>query len=374
MGLYGNTWAEVDISALLNNFHLLRQKFAAGRKLLSIVKTDAYGHGAAQIATILQSAGSEGFSVSGLFEAEELRQSGITAPIVILGYTPAHHAELLAHRKIHQCIFSLDYARELNAAAKAAGVVVSVHLKLDTGMGRIGFDCRRENFPGLAEAKAVLTLENLQVVGVFMHFATADSFDSEDVRFTKDQAAHFWACVEQLEAAGAAFQYKHCCNSAATLLQEPQGNAIRPGIILYGLSPDGNVPLPEGFRPVMSMYSTVSQVKTLEDHESVSYGRTWYSQGRRRIATICAGYGDGVPRLLSGKGHVLIRGQKAPIVGRVCMDHFCVDVTDIEGVVRGDNVTIFGPGLPVEQVAAWADTIHYEILCGIAKRVKRIYK
>ncbi len=373
MEFIGNTWAEVDVSALLNNFQLLRQRYAAGRKLLSIVKTDAYGHGAAQIASLLQKAGSDGFTVSGLLEAEELRQSGITVPIVILGYTPVCHAELLARQDIHQCVFSLDYARELDAAAAQAGVTVPVHLKLDTGMGRIGFDCRSDAFPGLSDARAVLELKHLRVVGVFMHFATADSFKSCDVDFASEQAQRFWTCVEGLEAAGAQFVYKHCCNSAATLLQEPQGNAIRPGIILYGLAPDG-LSLPEGFRPVMSVYSTVSQVKTMEDHESVSYGRTWFSQGQRKIATICAGYGDGVPRLLSSKGHVLIRGKKAPIVGRVCMDHLCVDVTDIPEVSRGDRVTIFGPGLPVEQVAAWADTLHYEILCGMAKRVMRVYK
>ncbi len=374
MDFIGNTWAEVDMAALENNFFLLRRDFAAGRKIFSIVKTDAYGHGAAPIAKALQKAGSDGFSVSSILEAQELRENGIERPVLILGYTPVRYARVLAEEQIHQCVFSLEYARELNAAAAQAGVSVPVHLKLDTGMGRIGFDCRSEEALGLAEAEQVFALKNLQVLGVFMHFATADSYEEKDVAYAQDQHDRFEQAVRQLEQAGHSFLYKHCCNSAATLCKEAWGNTVRPGIILYGLSPSEQLPLPEGFRPVMRLYSTVSQVKTVSDGQSISYGRTYLASGRRRIATVCAGYGDGVPRLLSGRGYVLINGQKAPIVGRVCMDHLCVDVSQLEDVRRGDVVTLFGPGLPVEKVAAWAETIHYEILCGLAARVKRIYK
>ncbi len=374
MEFIGNTWAEVDMSALINNFKLLRKNFAAGRQIFSIVKTDAYGHGAAPVAKALQAAGSDGFSVSSILEAQELRENGIEKPVLILGYTPVRYAKALAEENIHQCVFSLEYARELNAAAKAAGVTVPVHLKLDTGMGRIGFDCRSDEEFGLEDAKQVFTLKNLQVLGIFMHFATADSYAEENVAYADAQAVRFHRAVEALEAEGHTFIYKHCCNSAATLCKEAWGNTIRPGIILYGLTPSEEVALPEGFRPTMAVYSTVSQVKTVADGQSVSYGRTYQAPGQRRIATVCAGYGDGVPRLLSGKGHVLIGGQKAPIVGRVCMDHFCVDVTELRDVKRGDVVTLFGPGLSVEALASWADTIHYEILCGLAARVKRIYK
>ncbi len=373
MDFAGCTWAQVDLEALVNNFQLIRQQFGAGRKVFSIVKTDAYGHGAAPVAAALEKAGSDGFSVSNVPEAEELRRCGITRPILILGYTPPHLAARLAAGDIQQCVFSLEYARQLNTEAQKAGVTVQVHLKLDTGMGRIGFDCRSSHGPGLEEAKQLLALQNLEPVGVFMHFATADSQEATAVRFAQEQSARFWQAVEELKAAGFRFTYEHCCNSAATLLQEPRGNAIRPGILLYGLSPLDE-PLPEGFRPVMSLYSTVSQVKTIEENQSVSYGRTYVAPGKRRIATVSAGYGDGVPRLLSGQGHVIIRGQRAPIVGRVCMDQFCVDVTGIDGVQSGDPVTVFGPGLPVEEVARQAQTIHYEILCGITKRVTRIYK
>ncbi len=374
MDFIGCTWAEVDMTALLHNFKAIRQHFGAGRQMLTIVKTDAYGHGAATVAVALEKAGSEGFSVSSILEAMELRNAGIRVPILILGYTPAKLAARLAREGIHQCVFSLDYARELDAEAQKAGVTVAVHLKLDTGMGRLGFDCRSEAEPGLEAARELLTLKNLDIQGIFMHFATADSLEEADLAFAADQGRRFWQAVETLESWGFQFTYKHCCNSAATVMQEPQGNAIRPGIILYGLSPAPDVVLPPEFQPVMSLYTTVSLVKDMADGQTISYGRTYKAQGSRRIATVCAGYGDGVPRLLSGKGSVLIRGKRAPIVGRICMDHFCVDVTDIEGVQQGDRVTIFGPGLPIEEVADLAQTIHYEILCGIAKRVQRVYK
>ncbi len=370
MEYIGNTWAEVDLSALKHNFSLVRDGFAAGRQIFSIVKTDAYGHGGVPVAKALQDAGSDGFSVSSVVEAQELRQGGIDKPILILGYTPAECAGILAQEDVHQCVFSLDYAQALSAEAVKQQITVKVHLKLDTGMGRLGFDCRTDAEPGLDAAKAVLQLPGLEVVGVYMHFATADGTEEAELDFAQAQADRFRNAVEALNHP---FRYIHCCNSAATLCKPAMGNTIRPGIVLYGLSPLER-PLPEGFQPVMSVYSTVSQVKTIGQQESVSYGRTYVAPEPRRIATICAGYGDGVPRLLSGKGHVLIRGQRAPIVGRVCMDHLCVDVTEIEGVQTGDVATIFGPGLPVEEVAAQAQTLHYEILCGITKRVPRVYK
>ncbi len=370
MEFIGNTWAEVDLSALKHNFELVRDDFAAGRQIFSIVKTDAYGHGGVAAALALQEAGSHGFSVSSVLEALELRRGGIHRPILILSYTPAECVEILAREDIHQCVFSLDYAQALSAAAARQQVTVKVHLKLDTGMGRMGFDCRTGAIPGLEEARQALQLPGLEVVGVYMHFATADGTEEADLAFAQAQADRFQQAIEALNHP---FTYIHCCNSAATLCKPSMGNTIRPGIVLYGLSPL-ETPLPEGFRPVMSMYATVSQVKTVGPEESVSYGRTYVAPSPRKVATVCAGYGDGIPRLLSGRGHVLLHGQRAPILGRVCMDHLCVDVTEIDGVKTGDTATIFGPGLPVDEVAQHAQTLHYEILCGITKRVPRIYK
>jgi alanine racemase len=286
-------------------------------------------------------------------------------------WTNPELAKQLIDFDVMQCIYSLEYAKGLNE--NAGDGKIKGHLKLDTGMGRIGFDCRSAGAPGLAEAKAALQLEKLDMVGVFMHYAVADTPGEE--AFTQGQYDRFWSAVAELEATGHHFAEKHCRNSAGTLrFPEEKSDAVRAGIVLYGLTPSTDMTLPEGFRPVMALYSRVSFVKTVAAGESISYGRTYVAPGVRRIATVAAGYADGIPRIISNRGSVLIRGQRAPIVGRVCMDQFCVDVTEIEGVEMGDVVTVFGPGLPVEEVAANAETINYEVVCSISKRVPRIYK
>ena len=361
------TWAEIDLAALAGNFAAIQKQ--CGQKIYAVIKADAYGHGAVESARVLRHCGAYGFAVSNVAEAEQLRLADIREPILILGYTPVEYASSLLKYDITQCVYSLEYARALNETAPGK---LCVHLKLDTGMGRIGFDCRSEDAPSLAEAKQVLCLEKLDVEGVFMHFAAADTPAQQE--FTLDQYRRFYNAVAALESGGHRFRVKHCRNSAAILtLPENAMDAARAGIILYGLTPSPDLTLPEDFKPVMSLRSTVSMVKTVADGESVSYGRTYTAAGPRTIATVSAGYADGVPRLLSGKGSVLIHGKRAPITGRVCMDQFCVDVTDIENVKMGDTVTIFGPGLSVDEVAQAAGTINYEVVCGISKRVPRVY-
>ena len=369
MEMTSRTWAEIDMQALAGNFRAIRE--SCDQKIYCVIKTDAYGHGAVKLATRLAELGAHGFAVATLEEAVQLRNAGITLPLLILGYTAPALAEVLVEKDVRQCVFSLEYAKALNENVKKGKILG--HLKLDTGMGRIGFDCRSAAAPGLAEAKQVLQLEHLDMVGVFMHYAVADTPGEE--AFTQGQYDRFWSAVAELEATGHRFTEKHCRNSAGTLrVPEEKSTAVRAGIILYGLTPSTDMELPKEFQPVMSLYSTVSLVKTVEMGESVSYGRTYVAPEERKIATVAAGYGDGVPRLLSNRGSVIIRGQRAKIVGRVCMDQFCVDVTEIEGVSMGDQVTIFGPGLPVEEVAAAAETINYEVVCGVSKRVPRIYK
>ena len=362
------TWAEIDVTALANNFAAIQKR--CDKKVYAVIKAEAYGHGALDAARVLERCGVYGFAVSNFAEAQELRAAGLRQPVLILGYTPVEYANALAEYEIDQCVYSLEYASALSAAAEKT---VRVHLKLDTGMGRIGFDCRSDALPGLKDAKQVLSLPNLDVCGVFMHFAAADT-PAEDA-FTDAQYSRFCKTVAALEADGHKFQIKHCDNSAGTLTQKgAECDAVRVGIILYGLAPDTAMALPADFQPVMSLYSTVSMVKTVAAGESVSYGRTYHADGVRTIATVSAGYADGVPRLLSNRGYVLIRGKRAPIVGRVCMDQFCVDVTDIADVKMGDTVTIFGPGLSVDEVARSAETINYEVICGISKRVPRVIK
>ncbi len=372
MNYLHRAWAEIDLDALQQNFRYIRSKTDA--KIFSVVKANAYGHSVYMIAKLLDEEGTDYFAVSNIDEAKELREIGIKKPILILGYTPPFLAAELAEKDITQAVFSLDYAKKLSNFAEKNGVTVKAHIKLDTGMGRIGFDFRTDKMPGLAEAKEALKRKGLSFSGVFTHFPAADSYAEPDTHFTNEQYGRFLNAIENLENAGFSFEIKHCCNSAATLLSpEKHLDAIRPGIILYGLTPSVEVEIDKAFTPVMTFKAAVSMVKTVDEGETVSYGRTFAAKKQMKLATVTAGYADGLPRLLSGRGEVLIHGKRAPIVGRICMDQFCCDVSDIEGVAEGDTVILFGKDLPVEEMAKNADTINYEIVCGLSKRVPRIY-
>ena len=369
MDFLKRAWVEIDLDALKENYNKIRSKTSA--RVIPVVKADAYGHGVASVVKALQECGADMFAVSNVLEAIELRNAGITGDILILGYTPADAAEILIENNITQCVYSLDYAVQLSNAAKKLGDV-KVHLKLDTGMGRIGFDCRKDN-ADISEIINALKLDGLKYTGVFAHFAVADSTEKQDEEFTDKQYQRFCDTVEKLENNGFNFEMKHCCNSAGSIkYSNMELDAVRAGIILYGLSPSDQVSA-EDLTPIMSMYSVVSMVKYIDSDDSVSYGRTYIASEKRKIATISAGYADGVPRLLSNNGYVLINGKKAPIVGRVCMDQFCVDVTEIDDVTVGDIAEIFGKNLSVDCLASAANTINYEIVCGISKRIPRVY-
>lgn len=371
MNYLHRAWAEINLDALLHNFKTIKSSTDA--KIFSVVKANAYGHSVGKIALLLDKAGTDFFAVSNIDEAEELRQLGIQKPILILGYTPATFAEKLIKLNLWQTVFSLEYALSLDQNAKKLGATIPCHLKFDTGMGRLGFDLRK-GLDGLDDVRSALNLPSLKFEGVFTHFPVADSYKKADKAFTDEQYARFLAAINTLESEGFSLGLKHCCNSAATLLSpEKHLDAIRPGNILYGLTPDSSINLPLKLMPVMTFKAAVSMVKTLGKGETVSYGRTFKAKKDIKLATITAGYADGIPRLLSSKGYVVINGKKANIVGRICMDQFCADVSDIEGVKEGDTVILFGNELPVETFASWADTINYEIVCGLSKRVPRIY-
>ncbi len=367
------TWAEIDTKAIVHNCALVKK--ACGKDIYAVVKADGYGHGAVKVAKALCGARLvRGFAVSNIAEAEELREAKIDLPILILGYTPIDVACKLWEMDIAQCVYSLEYATALSEAAKQNGKVITAHLKLDTGMGRLGFDCRRDTLDGIHEAKEALRLDGLFFEGVFTHFATADSTQCDDKAFTKAQYDRFKCAVSVLECGGHKFNIKHCGNSAGCLsLDLENTDCVRAGIVLYGLTPDKSFPLGSDFKPAMSLISVVSEVKDIAENTTVSYGRTYTAPSKRRIATVTAGYADGVPRLLSGSGEVIVRGKRAKIVGRVCMDQFCIDVSDIDGVCMGDEVTIFGKGISANEVAEHAQTINYEIICGISKRVPKVY-
>ena len=376
-------WAEIDLTALRENYEYIRR--TVGGPVCAVVKADAYGHGDNVIARVLQEAGAAGFAVSSLGEGRHLRRGGITTPILILGYADPTYAAVLAANDLITTCYSTEYAQALSAAAVKAGVKVKVHLKIDTGMGRIGFAVRSGFAETIRELEALYALPGLDICGVFQHFAVADSVEPDDERYTDEQHALFAQVVERLRADGCPVGTVHCANSAAQMRHPEWHHSLtRAGIILYGLDPSPEVHF-DGLRPTMTLKSVVEFVKDLLPGESVSYGRTYTANTPRKVATVCVGYADGYPRALSGSngnpnaGVMSIRGKPAPIIGRVCMDQTLVDVTDIPDVKMNDEVTVFGPenaaigADTADSIAAKTGTINYEIICGISRRVPRVY-
>ena len=366
------TWAEIDVDALVHNFGIIKKE-AAGAKIMAVVKADAYGHSARNVAPLLETEGADAFAVSNIEEAVTLRGCGITKPILILGYTPVSMASQLYINDITQSVYSPEYAAALSQKATADKVRIKIHIKLDTGMSRIGFDCRDNSLSGIDDAIAAARLPGFDFGGIFTHFAVSDRTPQEEDGFTAAQYSRFIAAKERFIKAGLTPKICHCCNSAAFCLDTDKHlDMCRPGIILYGLTPSSGLKLKEDFIPAMTVKSVVSMVKTVKKGDTVSYGRTFTAEREMKTATVTAGYADGYPRLLSNKGYVLIKGKKAPIIGRICMDQMSVDVTDIENVKQGDEVILFGKELPVEELADMCGTINYEIICGISPRVPRI--
>ncbi|HHW43639.1 alanine racemase [Desulfofundulus thermobenzoicus] len=364
-------WARVNLTAVAHNVRVIRGLLKPQTKFCAVVKADAYGHGALPVARVALENGAGYLAVAILDEALALRRAGITAPILILGYTPPEQAPLLVEHGITQTVFSLDDARAISAAAVAAGKKARVHLKIDTGMGRIGVPPAEA--PDFAAAVAVLP--GLHVEGAFTHMASADERDKS---YTRWQFARFMEAMAGIEARGVTIPIKHVANSATTLeLPEMHLDMVRPGIILYGLWPSPEVRRVVDLKPAMELKARVAQVKEVPAGTSISYGRKFTTAAPSVIATLPIGYADGWSRLLSNKASVLIHGRRAPVVGRVCMDQCMVDVTGIPGVRAGDEAVLFGTQkgrfLPVEEVAAHMGTINYEVVCLISKRVPRVY-
>ena len=370
------TWAEIHLDRLQGNFQAIQASLAPGSQAMAVVKADGYGHGAAAAAKALREAGAAWFGVSNLEEAVQLRRAGIDGDILILSFTPPEEAGRLAEFAVTQTVLSRPYAEELDAAAQAAGVRVRVHLKVDTGMSRVGFLYHREGDEAvLDDMAAACRLPHLTAEGIFTHFASAD--EEEDGGFTRRQFALFMDDVRRLEERGVSFALRHCCNSAATLrYPEMHLDMVRPGIILYGLSPapwmEGMLPLD----PVMELNTTVSMIKDLPADTPVSYGRIYTTGEARRVATVPIGYADGYPRVLSNRADMLLAGRRVRVVGRVCMDQCMLDVTGLD--VRESMVaTVFGRDgeafLPVEELADHMGTINYEVVCQISKRVPRLF-
>ena len=332
MKLLKRTWADVSLDNLTHNYTVLRQQVPGSCRFLGVVKADAYGHGAVPVSHHLEELGAEFLAVSNLEEAVQLRRGEVHLPILILGYTPALYARDMAEMEIRQEVHSLAYARELEARLVGTDCRLRVHLKLDTGMARLGFFCREEGV--LEELLAVTRLPHLIVEGMFTHFPVADSLDPADVAFTKEQYRTFRSFAEELEARKCRPEICHCCNSGATILYpEFAMDMIRPGIATYGISPAPELAGRLDLRPLLTLRTTISQIRQYPAGVSVSYGRSYVTPSPRTIAVVSIGYADGLSRKLSGQVSFLLRGVRVPVVGRICMDMCMVDVTDVPGAM-----------------------------------------
>lgn len=372
------TWAEISLDNLEHNYRALRARTPQGCKFLGVIKADAYGHGAVPVSGTLSELGCEYLAVSNLEEAVQLRRGGIRTPILILGYTPPEYADTMVFMDLTQEIHSLDYARALEERLRGTNYILNVHLKLDTGMGRIGFLAYGDHSE-LPQLAAFSQLTHLRVEGVFTHFSVADSRREDDERYTALQYARFCDALAELDSYGIRPTLRHCANSAVTILHpEYSLDMVRGGIALYGCAPDVDCEGLLDLRPVMTLRTTIAQIRDVAAGTPVSYGRTFTAPRDLRMAVLPIGYADGLSRGLSGKVSFRLRGQDVPVIGRICMDMCMVDITSVSDAKVGDELTLFGYDedgvrVPVERLAQASGTISYEILCTLSKRIARLY-
>ncbi len=368
---YYRTYAEIDLNAIEHNIKELKKKINDGVKVLAIVKADAYGHGAVGVAADIQDS-VDYFGIAELGEALELREAGVKKPILILSYTSPYQYETLIENDITQTVFNYQDALAISNAAQKLNKTALVHIALDTGMSRIGFSCDEES---VETVKKISRLPNINAEGLFSHFACADS---KDRSATNAQLKLFRDFSKRLEDEGVHIPIKHICNSAGLLTGCEQFDMVRLGIIMYGLYPekwvdDGSVDI----KPAMRIVSHIIHIKDVPAGTGVSYGHTYFTKEKTRIATVCIGYADGYQRALSNKGRVLINGDFAPIIGRVCMDQLMVDVTGLKNANVGDEVTLLGKDgentITPEEIAELTGTINYEVVCQFQKRVAIIH-
>ena len=366
---FDSTRVKIDLDAIAENMDAIREK--AGVPVMAVVKADAYGHGAVQVARLLQGKCAF-FCVSSILEAMELRQAGLTTPILILGYTPVEAFPTAIREGIRPTIYRLEDAEALSKAAQLLELPARFHFAVDTGMSRIGFQVNEEDADICAR---IASLPGLYAEGLFSHFATADC---ADLSRAEQQAERFAEFDGMLRRRGVKVPIRHLNNSAGLMNFATPYEMVRSGIITYGMYPSDEVdPGLLALRPALQWLSRVTHVKTLPAGREISYGGTYVTKADTVVATIPVGYADGYRRNLSGKFYVLIHGQKAPILGRICMDQMMVDVTAIPGVQVGDRVTLVGTdgeeAITMEQISAQADSFNYEFVCGISRRVPRLY-
>lgn len=370
---YQRVVAEVNLENLLHNFKQIKSYISKGTKICSVIKADAYGHGSVPVAKTLNEAGVDAFAVAASQEAIALRKNGISCQVLVLGYTGVDDYFDMVKHDITQTVFRLDMAKSLSEVALQMQKKAHIHIKIDTGMGRIGF---MPNDESARIIKEISELPMIQIDGFFTHFARADE---KDKTASMKQLKLFREFMADLRASGIATNELHMSNSAGLIdIHEADFNMVRVGIAMYGLYPSEEVQKDAlELRPVLSLKSNIILVKDLPEGYAISYGGRYVTSKTTRVATIPVGYGDGYPRSLSCIGRVLIRGQEAPILGSVCMDQFMVDVSDIEGVSEGDTAVLIGSSgnqhISVEEIAGHMGTINYEVVCQLGKRIPRVY-
>ena len=378
-GENNRAWAEIDLDAIENNIRNIRNYVSKDAKILGVVKADAYGHGYFEVAETLLKNGADILAVACIDEAIQLRHKNITCPILILGQSDIKDAEALIKYDVIPACFTYSLAEALSTEAKKRNKIAKLHIKVDTGMGRIGFrytDDENEKKSTIDEILKISSLENIEINGIFTHFSVADDDDDD---YTFFQFSNFTDLCDRLKQNGLDIKLRHCANSAA-LIRFPQMHLdmVRPGIILYGLKPSSFVDCSVlGLKPAMTFKAKITNIKTIEAGASVSYGRRFKADKIKKIATIPVGYADGYTRLLSGKAEALVCGKLCKIVGNICMDQCMIDVTDVNNISIGDEAILFGKGenieLPVESLSDKLGTINYEILCMVSKRIPRVY-
>ena len=365
--------ALIDLDALEYNIKSIRKKTPEGTGIIGVIKADAYGHGSVEVAQVLLENGADWFAVAVVDEGLNLRKHGINAPILLLGYTPELRFEDVINNGFIQTMYSYEMAEKLSKTAVRLGKTAVVHIKIDTGMGRIGY---RVNDEAADEIVRISKLPGIEVNGMFTHFAASDEADKS---YTNMQFERFMKMDKMLKDRGLNIPVRHAANSAAIMdIDSMMLNMVRPGIILYGAYPSDEVVKENlDLRPVMSIKTHVSFVKEVEKGDCISYGRTYTAPDKRKIATIPVGYADGFIRAYAKDGKVLIKGKFAPIVGRICMDQFMVDVTDIDDVKINDEVVLMGTqgenSITADDIAKALNTINYEVFCTLSKRVPRQY-
>lgn len=365
-------WAEIDLDAIAYNTRNIK-KLIGDKDLIAVVKANCYGHGVIDIIPTLLENGVSRFAVAMISEALEIRDNKITAPVMILGFTPLYLGEELINNNIEQTVYDLDYAKELSKIALTLNKKAKIHIAIDTGMGRIGFLPNEKSIDNITE---ICSLEGIEVIGIFTHFSTSDEKDKE---YSHEQFTKMLSVMDTLKKRGIDIPLKHVANSGAIIdLPDTYLDAVRAGIILYGYYPSDEIDKNNlALKPALTLKATITNVKTLEKDMYVSYGRTFKTSNETIVATIPVGYADGYLRKLAENGKVIIKGEFAPIIGRICMDQFMIDVTNIPDVKIGDEVILLGEknGLKynADDMAKKLDTINYEVTCMLKSRLPRVY-